>query len=264
MLTRLLRALKPEPPSHIDLVHGDKRFRIQLKRAPTARKFTLRVRAATRDIVMTMPLRGSFKEAQAFAQRYAGWIDTRFACLPQQIAFIHGATIPLRGIAHSIAYRPGLRRTVWVERNASPDVAASMLLCVSGASAHVERRVLDYLKREARSDLEAAVAHHTKAIGKAARKLTLRDQASRWGSCSSTGSLSFSWRLILAPAFVLDYLAAHEVAHLVHMDHSARFWKLTASLIPDFERAEAWLKANGAGLHRYGGSVDDEAGAAGT
>ena len=253
MLNRLLRTFAPPPPPlHLDLVHGSKTFHILLKRSPKARRFTLRVRAATRDIVMTMPARGSLKAARDFAERYAGWIEARIAKLPQKTAFAAGSVIPLRGIDHCICHCPGLRRTVWVEHNISPDIAAPMLLCVSGEAAHIHRRILDYLKRQARADLEASVTHHTRAIGKTATKLTLRDQASRWGSCSSTGSLNFSWRLILAPACVLDYLAAHEVAHLVHMDHSSRFWGVIKTLVPDFQRAELWLKAHGSKLHAYG------------
>ena len=86
----------------------------------------------------------------------------------------------------------------------------------------------------------------------APRRISLRDTSSRWGSCSSTGALNFSWRLILAPPDVLDYLAAHEVAHIVHMNHSPMFWKLARRLYPDTDRAEAWLRAHGADLHRFG------------
>jgi predicted metal-dependent hydrolase len=126
------------------------------------------------------------------------------------------------------------------------------LICVAGDLSHVPRRVADFLKREARRDLDAAVARHCKALGLAARRITLRDTTSRWGSCSTTGALNFSWRLILAPPFVLDYLAAHEVAHLAHMNHSAMFWRVTRRLFPETDRAEAWLKAHGSGLHRFG------------
>lgn len=253
MLTRLLRSFAPAPPLHIDLVHGEKTFRIALKRSPAARRFTLRVRVAKRDIIMTMPARGTLRAARDFAERYAGWIDSKFAKLPQKTGFAAGAVIPLRGIDHCICHRPGTRRIVWIETNQNLDVAAPKLLCVSGEAAHLGRRILDFLKREARKDLETAVANHSKAIGKTVTKLTLRDQASRWGSCSSTGSLNFSWRLILAPAHVLDYLAAHEVAHLVHMNHSPRFWELTRILAPDLDRSELWLKMHGSKLHSYGG-----------
>jgi len=112
--------------------------------------------------------------------------------------------------------------------------------------------VRDFLMREAKRDLEAAALRHAGKVGVMPRRITLRDTTSRWGSCSSTGSLNFSWRLIMAPSFVLDYLAAHEVAHLLYMNHSPSFWKLVGKLSAHVERGEAWLKANGAGLLRYG------------
>src|SRR6185436_13442685 len=112
--------------------------------------------------------------------------------------------------------------------------------------AHVARRVREFLEREARRDLAEAVIRHTAALGVPARRLTVRDTTSRWGSCSAKGCLSFSWRLILAPPFVLDYLAAHEVAHLVELNHSPKFWRLVKRLYPDFARAKAWLDLHGA------------------
>ena len=128
-------------------------------------------------------------------------------------------------------------------------------LCVSGAAPFVARRVQDYLVRQARVDLTVAVARHTAALGVSARRITLRDTTSRWGSCSSSGALNFSWRLVMAPPHVLDYLAAHEVAHLVHMNHSDAFWRTTARLVPDYARAEAWLKGYGVGLMRFGAAA---------
>ncbi len=110
----------------------------------------------------------------------------------------------------------------------------------------------DYLKREAKHDLETASKTAAQALGVAISRVSVRDQVSRWGSCSSTGVLSYSWRLILAPSFVLEYLAAHEVAHLIEMNHSRRFWRLVERIYPDLKRAKAWLDAHGAELHRYG------------
>jgi predicted metal-dependent hydrolase len=155
--------------------------------------------------------------------------------------------MPLRGVDHRIVHRPGERGGVWLESS-----ERGPLICVSGERPHVARRVTDFLKREARKDLEAAVARHSKQLGVKPRRMVLRDTVSRWGSCSSTGGLNFSWRLILAPPFVLDYLAAHEVAHIVHMNHSALFWKLARRLHPGTDRAEIWLKVHGASLHRFG------------
>jgi predicted metal-dependent hydrolase len=123
---------------------------------------------------------------------------------------------------------------------------------VAGEAPHIHRRVRDFLQREAQRDLEAASRRVAEMLGVAIKRVSVRDQASRWGSCSSTGVLSYSWRLILAPPHVLDYLAVHEVAHLVEMNHSPRFWRLVDRLCPDAERAKVWLDVYGNDLHRYG------------
>jgi predicted metal-dependent hydrolase len=115
--------------------------------------------------------------------------------------------------------------------------------------------VKDFLKREARRDLALSVRRYAEVLGVKFTRISVRDQSSRWGSCTSDGVLSFSWRLILAPPFVLDYLAAHEVAHLVEMNHSARFWRVVARICPETDRAKAWLHAHGNELHRYGADV---------
>ena len=112
------------------------------------------------------------------------------------------------------------------------------------------RRIATYLKQEARRDLEAASRRYAQEIGVRIKRITVRDQSSRWGSCSTTGALSYSWRLIFAPPYVLDYLAAHEVAHLVEMNHSTRFWRLLAQLSPAMKRAKTWLDVHGTDLHR--------------
>jgi predicted metal-dependent hydrolase len=159
----------------------------------------------------------------------------------------------LRGTLYRIAHCPATRGRVWIEDGvANLGSNAGPLLCVSAGAPFVPRRVRDFLVREARRDIEAAVASHAKKLGAAPRKITLRDMTSRWGSCSSSGSLSFSWRLIMAPRFVLDYLAAHESAHLLHMNHSAAFWAAVRRLTADMDRAEAWLKAHGSSLLRFG------------
>jgi predicted metal-dependent hydrolase len=116
----------------------------------------------------------------------------------------------------------------------------------------VARRVRDFLKREAKRDLTAASRRYAASLGVAIKRVTVRDQVSRWGSCTADGALSFSWRLILAPPYVLDYLAAHEVAHLIEMNHSRAFWRVVARICPDWRRAKDWLNAQGNALHRYG------------
>ena len=232
---------------HIEVANAGETFRVALKRVSTSRRFTLRVRAATRDVLLTMPARSSLQSAREFAERHAAWIGARLARLPRPVEFAPGAVTPLRDVDHTIVHRPGERGVVWIETG-----ARGPLLCVSGDAPHIPRRVADFLKREARNDLQAAVARYAKRLSVSPKRIVLRDTASRWGSCSSTGRLNFSWRLILAPPYVLDYLAAHEVAHIVHMNHSPMFWKLTRRLFPDTDKAEAWLKNHGAGLHRFG------------
>lgn len=123
---------------------------------------------------------------------------------------------------------------------------------MAGGADFTERRVHDYLKREARKDLHKASLEYAEELGVRVKRVSIRDQSSRWGSCTSAGSLSFSWRLILAPPYVLDYLAAHEVAHLVEMNHSPRFWRVVARVCPSVERAKNWLDTYGNDLHRYG------------
>jgi predicted metal-dependent hydrolase len=246
-------ALRGFDINFFDVIHAGETYRVQIKRVATARRFTLRVRAATRDVVLTLPPRGSLTRAKVFVERHADWVKSRLARLPVPTPFGPGALIPLRGSLHEISHRPGARGTVWIEQPEF-DAAGHPKLCVSGEAPFVARRVQDFLMREAKRDLHAAVERHTKTIGTAARRISLRDTTSRWGSCSSAGSLNFSWRLIMAPPFVLDYLAAHEVAHLVHMNHSADFWMLAHRLAPELERAEAWLKVHGVGLMRFGTS----------
>ena len=130
------------------------------------------------------------------------------------------------------------------------------IIRVTGQSEHITRRVLDFLKREAKKVLEARAFYYADQLGTAPKHITVRDTASRWGSCSTQRSLSFSWRLILAPAFVLDYVVAHEVAHMREMNHGPRFWRLVEDLVGDVERPQVWLREKGSALHRYMPKID--------
>jgi predicted metal-dependent hydrolase len=250
MPSRALFFRRPPEPQTIEVAVEADTYSVRVRRHPQARRYTLRIQAATREVVLTMPPRGSLREARDFAQRHGGWIAARLRRLPSVVAFAHGTVVPVRGIEHRIEHRRGARGTVWSEL--APDGAH--LLCVAGEAPHVSRRVADHLKREARHDLEAASRRYAGQLGVRLRRVSIRDPSSRWGSCSTTGVLSYSWRLILAPPFVLDYLAAHEVAHLVEMNHSPRFWRTVLRVCADTRRAKAWLDAHGAELHRYGGS----------
>jgi len=250
-MIRLFRRAPPPERSSLTVSHCGESFVVALKRVGSARRYTLRVRTASRDVVLTMPARGSVRAAREFAERHAAWIGARLRRLPALALFAPGEIIPLRGVDHVIAASGLMRSSVRCEPVGGEHGRPRLL--VGGDPRFTARRVADFLKREALHDLDGAVQRHSRALGKKARRVSVRDTTSRWGSCSASGALSFSWRLILAPPFVLDYLAAHEVAHLAHMNHSDAFWALTRKLSPDTDRAEAWLKAHGASLHRFGG-----------
>jgi predicted metal-dependent hydrolase len=239
-------------PQVIEVEFDEVIYQVRLRRHRQARRYTLRIQAASRDVVLTMPLRGSVRAAKLFAQKNGGWIAARMARLPVAAPFRDGAVLPVRGEAHRIEHRAGARGTVWTECGSTGD----QLLCVAGRAPHVGRRIEDFLKREARRDLEAASRRAAERLGVAIKRVSVRDQSSRWGSCSSTGLLSYSWRLIMAPPFVLDYVAVHEVTHLKEMNHSPRFWRLVGAHCEDAARAKAWLDAHGGDLHRYGAAED--------
>lgn len=248
MPLRTLLYRRPSEPQAIEIVCDQTTYIARVRRHRQARRYTLRIQAATREVILTIPPRGTLKEAREFAQKHGGWIAMRLGRLPEATPFAHGVTIPLRGVQHRIEHRPGMRGTVWAEANGEGE----KLLCVAGNAPHVHRRIGDYLQREAKRDLEIASRRFAAKLGVTVKRVAVRDQSSRWGSCSTTGLLSYSWRLILAPSIVLDYLAAHEVAHLVEMNHSPRFWRLVQRLCPNHERAKTWLDIHGSDLHRYG------------
>ncbi len=248
MPQRALLYRRPTEPPEIEIVFDRSVYLVRLRRHRQARRYTLRIQSATREVVLTIPPRGTLKEARDFAQKHGAWIAARLDRLPKAAPFATGLVVPLRGIPHRIAHRRGERGLVWTEFGADGE----QLLCVAGNAPHLDRRIGDFLRREAKRDLAAASLGAARELGVRVKRVTVRDQSSRWGSCSTTGVLSFSWRLILAPPFVLEYLAVHEVAHLIEMNHSARFWRLVQRLCPEHRRAKVWLDVHGTDLHRYG------------
>lgn len=225
------------------MTHAGTTYGVTLKRLATARRYTLRVRAALGRAILTMPQRGTLKHAEDFAQRHAAWIGSQMAQWPQPIPFKPGYSIPLRGEDCRIIHVPARISRIWRQGDH---------IYVAGDEDHIPRYVEAFLKSEARRDLAAAVARYAACLGLFPKRISLRDTISRWGSCSSSGALNFSWRLILAPPYVLDYVAAHEVVHWIHRNHSPAFWALTQQVCPQRDVAEAWLRREGASLHRFG------------
>ncbi len=210
-----------------------------------ARRASLRVDPANRRIVLTAPLRMARGTAVGFAETQAGWIAARLERLPARRPFVDGAEIPLFGVPHLLRHRPDLRGTVWREGSE---------IHVAGRPEHVSRRVKDWLVGELKKELVPKVHAKAARAGRPVTRISVRDTRSRWGSCGPDGALSFSWRLVFAPPDVLDYLVAHEAAHLVHLNHGPRFWALARDLCDGpIEGPQAWLKRNGETLLQYGG-----------
>ncbi len=225
---------------------------VEVRRHPTARRLTLRVSRTERVVYLTVPRHTDLREADRFVARSLDWVRERLDGVPEPVSFCHGATIPLRGVPHDLAF-VGPRSGAPVVAVAAPKAPGGpQALVVAGNVDHAPRRLKDWLVSEAARDLDARVTHHAARLGLRARRLTVRDQKSRWGSCSSSGQLSFSWRLVLAPSFVLDYVAAHEVAHLAEMNHGPKFWRLVEKTLPDYNAARLWLRMRGMELYRYG------------
>lgn len=200
--------------------------------------------------VLTVPHYGRWSEAQAFLDRQGAWLAARLKRAAKPVSFTAGSVIPLRGVAHRIRATGRVRGSVEISAGDN-----GPLLMVPGDPEHRARRLTDWLKGEAQQALEARSKVHAKKLRVAVRSVSTRNQSTRWGSCSSSGNLNYNWRLILAPEFVLDYVAAHEVAHLLEMNHSSAFWAVVKRALPDMERGRAWLRAHGRQLMAYGVEV---------
>ncbi|PTV96031.1 hypothetical protein C8J27_103363 [Rhodobacter aestuarii] len=210
---------------------------VAVRRSTRARRFSLRVSRIDGAVTLTMPLRARMSEAVAFAQGQSAWLRGALEKLPSVRRPGFGETLPFEG------------RDLRIEeaRLRAPKVEGDRLL-VPGGEERLGARLETFLKHCARMRLQEATERHAKVLGRPFKRITLRDTRSRWGSCAADGSLSYSWRLIMAPPEVLDYVAAHEVAHLAEMNHSPAFWAVVARLMPDYAPHRAWLKAHGGAL----------------
>ncbi len=214
-----------------------------VSRNSRARRITLRLDGLSGDVRLVLPKCTALREGLDFARRKADWLIEQIDALPARVPFADGAVIPVLGADHVIRHRPGTRRGVWRGDGA---------IFVSGFAEHLPRRIGDFLKAEAGNEIARRARAKAAVIDREIRRISIREMTSRWGSCGSDGALCFCWRLILAPEPVVDYVVAHEVAHLCYMNHGPRFWALVARLTPDAAGARRWLKEHGDTLVRYG------------
>lgn len=217
--------------------------RVEWRRSARARRVSLRIDPREGSVVVTLPPRAGRSAGMALLMNHADWVASRLAALPEQVPLVDGAMVPIGGVQHRIRHVPQHRGVAWI---------VGQELFVTGAPEFLRRRVVDFLRAEARRKLNALASEKAAAIEASPRRLVVKDTQSRWGSCAPDGSLAFSWRLVMAPEFVQDYVAAHEVAHLKHMNHGKRFWALVDSLTPHTAAAIPWLRREGSRLLRVG------------
>lgn len=245
-LLKKLRRISAPPAAPVERVLNvaGRAMPLTIRANARATRITLRIEPGGRALRLTVPKGLAEREVTAFLDRHQGWLMTKLARFSQDTLLKDGGEIPLRGVPHTIMHTGKLRG---VTEAAAVD--GQPVLRVSGLEEHLGRRLADFLKKEARRDLEALVARHAATIRKPVNSVSMKDTRSRWGSCSAEGNLSFSWRIVMAPPSVIDYLAAHEVAHLKEMNHGPRFWALCERLCPHMDEAKVWLKRNGTLLH---------------
>lgn len=217
---------------------GPPPLEITLRRSARARRFSLRVSRVDGRITLSLPVRAREAEAMAFARSQEGWLRDALARLPQTDFVGIGSEIPVEG-----------RPVRLVRGEGRKILLAGDSLQIPGDPAQAGARAQAWLKALARDRLVAASDHYAAVIGHQVARVTLRDTRSRWGSCSHDGALMYSWRLILAPPPVLAYVAAHEVAHMLEMNHSDRFWAVVDRLYPGWQAERRWLHSHGTALH---------------
>lgn len=245
MSLALFRSRKPVPPVLVEREHdvAGRTLPLRIVENERARRLTLRIDAGGRGLRVTVPPGLPRGEVERFLRRQQEWLEQRLAKVPDQPRVRPGIKVPLRGVPHLVVHEPGARGTVTVgEADGQP------ALLVHGDRTHLPRRLADFLKREAKREIAALVAKHAATVGRKVRAIRFKDTSSRWGSCTSDGTLSFSWRIMMAPPDVIDYLVAHEVAHLKEMNHGPKFWALCRALCPGTDRCKDWLKRNGNAL----------------
>lgn len=218
-------------------------IRVRLNRQ--AKRLILKVDPVSGDIIVVSPTKTAARQALAFAEKERMWIENQLLQMPQRVRFETGAHFPLRGEETEICHDPSARRGVWHD-------GEEHRLTASGQPEFIPRRVQDWLKREARRELVQTAGTFAEALDLPAPKISVHDTSSRWGSCAPSG-LNFTWRLIMAPPEILNYVVAHECAHLKHMNHSKVFWSVVRSLDAGYKAHDKWLDTQGKTLHSYGG-----------
>lgn len=217
-----------------------------VKVSPRAKRIALRLDPQSRVMNLVIPRRARLESALRFAYEHEDWIYERLSELPTPVPFEDGERLPVFGIRRMIEvyYDPTLRKT-------SIELLSKEIRVFTNKE-DPSGRIKRFLKEEALEMMAAMVHEKAARIGRRVREVTVRDTRSRWGSCSQDGRISLSWRLIFAPYEAMDYVVAHEVAHLAHLNHGDKFWDLCDDLSDNFTTGLMWMKEHGHELMRYG------------
>lgn len=244
----MLKFLKPSNKTasraaHILMMEGAE-FPVEIVNNTRSKRLTLRMKPDGRGAKVTTPPHVSDQEVVGFIEKNQNWLAVRLARMPKSTIPQDGVLVLYEGVEYKITHLDRKRGIVEAKQ-----IAGEPTLLVPGEVEHMPRRVIDFMKKQARTKLDLAVTDYSARLGVRAKSIRITDSKSRWGSCSTTRTLSFSWRIVMAPPAVLHYLAAHEVAHLREMNHSDRFWKLVEELCPDMQVQKSWLRRHGPALH---------------
>ncbi|WP_336278726.1 M48 family metallopeptidase [Bartonella sp. CB175] len=221
---------------------------LRIRKHKRARNFVLRIDAIRQRICVTTPPSASFCSVQGFIEKHRSWIEERFTRIKichENFYVKEGTIIPLLGVEHTVMHKEGRGVTEII----ADDARQEPKIIVYGSLEYLPRRVASILKKQAALIITPLVAYYAHKVGRKVRSICYKDTKSRWGSCSKDGRISFSWRLVMAPREVLEYVVAHEVAHLIEMNHGPKFWDLCEKLFPNSKKYRAWLKENGHILH---------------
>lgn len=226
---------------------GGKSVSVKVRLNPRARRLIVKVHPSTGEVAVVAPSERSVQKALDFARQEGDWIAGRLDRVPDPVYLEPGDTVLFKGNLYVLRLSPD-RGSVWIDNDATRPT-----IRVTGKREHAPRRVEDWLKKQARTAITRRINALAEELGVNVTRITVRDATSRWGSCSTSGAISLSWRLIMAPNSVLNYVAAHEVAHLREMNHGTRFWRIVDKLVgqDEAETAQAWLREFGSELHRY-------------
>jgi hypothetical protein len=229
--------------TNITLGNNDSIVEVLVRKSKLAKRVMIKF-SQKKGFELIIPTRVSVKNAVAFLYKKEDWVLEKNAILKEKTLknFCDGSQIPIAGVIHTINHSGNLRGITRIEGDR---------LIISGLEGHISRKTRQFLIKLAKEKITSHCHKYAKTLGVHFNKISVRDTATRWGSCSHSNNLSFSWRLVMAPDRVLQYVVAHELAHLIEMNHSKKFWHVVASICPDYKQERSWLKDNGGALHGY-------------